>query len=99
VERIPRTGGGLDLDAVMQNLTAREVNELLLECGPTLAGAFIAKQLVDELVLYVAPKLLGCDAAPLMRIQLGVQMLPVFEFSDMQPMGEDVRLILKVKKS
>jgi diaminohydroxyphosphoribosylaminopyrimidine deaminase/5-amino-6-(5-phosphoribosylamino)uracil reductase len=99
VERIPRTGGGLDLDAVMQNLTAREVNELLLECGPTLAGAFIAKQLVDELVLYVAPKLLGSDAAPLMRIQLGAQMLPAFEFGDAQPMGEDVRLILKLKKS
>jgi diaminohydroxyphosphoribosylaminopyrimidine deaminase/5-amino-6-(5-phosphoribosylamino)uracil reductase len=99
VERIPRSGGGLDLDAIMQNLTAREVNELLLECGPTLAGAFIAKQLVDELVLYVAPKLLGCDAAPLMRIQLGGPMLPAFEFADVQPMGEDVRLILKVKKS
>ena len=99
VERIPRAGGGLDLDAVMQNLTAREVNELLLECGPTLAGAFVAKQLVDELVLYVAPKLLGCDAAPLMRIRLGVQALPDFEFCDMQPMGEDVRLILKLKKS
>jgi diaminohydroxyphosphoribosylaminopyrimidine deaminase/5-amino-6-(5-phosphoribosylamino)uracil reductase len=99
VERVPRTGGGLDLDAVMQNLTAREVNELLLECGPTLAGAFIAKQLVDELVLYVAPKLLGSDAAPLMRIQLGVQTLPAFEFSEVQPMGEDVRLILKPKKS
>jgi diaminohydroxyphosphoribosylaminopyrimidine deaminase/5-amino-6-(5-phosphoribosylamino)uracil reductase len=98
VERIPRTDGGLDLDAVMQNLTAREVNELLIECGPTLAAAFIAKQLVDELVLYVAPKLLGSDAAPLMRIQLGAQMLPPFEFGDVQPMGEDVRLILKVKK-
>jgi diaminohydroxyphosphoribosylaminopyrimidine deaminase / 5-amino-6-(5-phosphoribosylamino)uracil reductase len=100
VERIPRAAGGLDLDAVMQNLTAREINELLLECGPTLAGAFVAKQLVDELVLYVAPKLLGCDAAPLMGIQLGVsQMLPAFEFADIQPMGEDVRLILKLKKS
>jgi diaminohydroxyphosphoribosylaminopyrimidine deaminase / 5-amino-6-(5-phosphoribosylamino)uracil reductase len=99
VERIPRAGGGLDLDAIMQNLTAREVNELLLECGPTLAGAFIAKQLVDELVLYVAPKLLGCDAAPLMRIQHGGQMLPAFEFGDVQPVGEDVRLVLKAKKS
>jgi diaminohydroxyphosphoribosylaminopyrimidine deaminase / 5-amino-6-(5-phosphoribosylamino)uracil reductase len=99
VERIPRTGSGLDLDAVMQNLNAREVNELLLECGPTLAGAFIAKQLVDELVLYVAPRLLGCDAAPLMGIKLGAQALPDFEFGDMQPMGEDVRLILQVKKS
>jgi len=100
VERVPRTGGGgLDLDAVMQNLTAREVNELLLECGSTLAGAFVAKQLVDELVLYVAPKLLGCEAAPLMGIKLGDHTLPSFEFRDMQPMGEDVRLILRPKKS
>jgi diaminohydroxyphosphoribosylaminopyrimidine deaminase/5-amino-6-(5-phosphoribosylamino)uracil reductase len=99
VERIPRSDGGLDLEAVMQNLTAREVNELLLECGPTLAGAFVAKQLVDELVLYVAPKLLGCDAAPLMGIKLGVRTLPEFEFRDALPMGEDVRLILKLKKS
>jgi diaminohydroxyphosphoribosylaminopyrimidine deaminase/5-amino-6-(5-phosphoribosylamino)uracil reductase len=99
VERIPRTDGGLDLDAVMQNLTAREVNELLLECGPTLAGAFVARQLVDELVLYVAPKLLGCDAAPLMGIEFGVQALPDFEFRDVLPMGDDVRLVLKLKKS
>jgi diaminohydroxyphosphoribosylaminopyrimidine deaminase/5-amino-6-(5-phosphoribosylamino)uracil reductase len=100
VERVPRAGGGLDLDAVMQNLTAREVNEVLLECGPTLAGAFIAKQLVDELVLYVAPKLLGCDAAPLMQIKVGgIQASTAFEFRDVRQLGEDVRLILKLKKS
>jgi len=80
-------------------LTAREVNELLLECGPTLAGAFVAKQLVDELVLYAAPKVLGCDAAPLMSIKPGNHTLPDFEFRDVQSMGEDVRLILKLKKS
>jgi diaminohydroxyphosphoribosylaminopyrimidine deaminase/5-amino-6-(5-phosphoribosylamino)uracil reductase len=106
VERIPRgnaglgMAGGLDLDAVMQNLTAREVNELLIECGPTLAGAFIAKQLVDELVLYVAPKLLGSDAAPLTHIKVGGLQLPAaFEYSDVRRIGEDVRLILKLKKS
>ena len=55
----------------MQNLTAREVNELLVECGATLAGAFVGKQLVDELVLYVAPTLLGEDAPPLLRMQSG----------------------------
>ena len=98
VERIPRAQGGLDLDAVMQNLTAREVNELLLECGPTLAGAFAARQLVDELVLYVAPKLLGCDAAPLMGIKLGGAPSPDFEFCEALPMGKDVRLILRLKK-
>jgi len=99
VERIPRAAGGLDLDAVMQNLTAREINELLLECGPTLAGAFVDKQLVDELVLYVAPKLLGCDAAPLLRIQSGGSWLPSFEFRDVQPFGEDMRITLRPKKS
>jgi diaminohydroxyphosphoribosylaminopyrimidine deaminase/5-amino-6-(5-phosphoribosylamino)uracil reductase len=83
----------------MQNLTARDINEVLLECGATLAGAFVAKQLVDELVLYVAPKLLGCDAAPLMRIQSGTAWLPSFEFRDVQPFGEDLRIILKPKKS
>ena len=97
VERIPRSEGGLDLDAVMQNLTAREVNELLVECGPTLAGAFLAMQLVDEFVLYVAPKLLGDDALPLLRTKLG-QALPLFDFRDFQQFGDDLRLILKPKK-
>ncbi len=99
VERVPRAaGGGLDLDAVMQNLTAREVNEVLLECGPTLAGAFVARQLVDELVLYVAPKVLGCDTAPLLRVHSGAGWLPSFEFREVQQFGEDLRLILRPKK-
>jgi diaminohydroxyphosphoribosylaminopyrimidine deaminase / 5-amino-6-(5-phosphoribosylamino)uracil reductase len=100
VERIPRASLGLELDAVMQNLTARQVNELLIECGPTLAGAFIAKQLVDELILYVAPKLLGSDAAALMRIGIDGSQIPAdFQYIDVRQIGEDVRLILKLKKS
>jgi diaminohydroxyphosphoribosylaminopyrimidine deaminase/5-amino-6-(5-phosphoribosylamino)uracil reductase len=98
VERIPRGEGGLDLDAVIQNLTAREVNELLVECGPTLAGAFVAKQLVDELVLYVAPTLLGAAALPLLRIEPGRHALPPFDFRDTQRCGDDMRLILTLKK-
>jgi riboflavin biosynthesis pyrimidine reductase len=72
---------------------------VLLECGTTLAGAFVAKQLVDELVLYVAPKVLGCDAAPLLRVHSGAGWLPSFEFRDVQQLGEDLRLILRPKKS
>jgi diaminohydroxyphosphoribosylaminopyrimidine deaminase/5-amino-6-(5-phosphoribosylamino)uracil reductase len=98
VERIPRSEGGLDLDAVMQNLTAREVNELLVECGPTLAGAFIAKQLVDEFILYVAPRLLGDDALPLLHLEAGAAARPLFDFRDAQRFGDDMRLILKPKK-
>ena len=98
VERVPRAAGGLDLDAVMQNLAAREVNELLVESGATLAGSFVAKQLVDELILYVAPALLGDDAPPLLRIRSGDGAWPLFDFRDVQPFGEDMRLILKLKK-
>jgi diaminohydroxyphosphoribosylaminopyrimidine deaminase / 5-amino-6-(5-phosphoribosylamino)uracil reductase len=98
VERIARSAQGLDLDAVMQNLTAREVNELLIECGPTLAAAFVARQLVDELVLYVAPKVLGDDALPLLRIPFGSPGLAPFEFRDAQQFGDDMRLILKLKQ-
>jgi diaminohydroxyphosphoribosylaminopyrimidine deaminase/5-amino-6-(5-phosphoribosylamino)uracil reductase len=98
VERIPRSDGGLDLDAVMQNLTAREVNELLVECGPTLAGAFVAKQLVDEFILYVAPRLLGDDALPLLHIAPAEGAWPLFDFRDAQRFGDDMRLILKPKK-
>jgi diaminohydroxyphosphoribosylaminopyrimidine deaminase/5-amino-6-(5-phosphoribosylamino)uracil reductase len=98
VERIPRSAEGLDLDAVMQNLTAREVNELLIECGPTLAGALMSRQLVDELILYVAPKVLGDDAEPLLRISSAAAAFSAFEYRSVQQFGDDIRLILKSKQ-
>jgi diaminohydroxyphosphoribosylaminopyrimidine deaminase / 5-amino-6-(5-phosphoribosylamino)uracil reductase len=100
VERVPRGEGGLDLHAILQRLTEREVNELLLECGPTLAGAFLSQRLVDELVLYVAPKLLGDDAAALAHLtESGLpDSLPEFEYRDVLRIGDDVRLILTLKR-
>jgi diaminohydroxyphosphoribosylaminopyrimidine deaminase / 5-amino-6-(5-phosphoribosylamino)uracil reductase len=99
VERLPRAAGGLDLCAVLERLRELEVNELWVECGPRLAGAFVAARLVDELVLYVAPSLLGADAAPLLHLSgLGAPgPLPSFEFCDVRPIGADLRLILTPK--
>ena len=51
--------GRIDLRQVMEELAAREINELLVEAGPRLAGSMLQLQLVDEIVLYVAPALLG----------------------------------------
>jgi diaminohydroxyphosphoribosylaminopyrimidine deaminase/5-amino-6-(5-phosphoribosylamino)uracil reductase len=107
IERVPRHAGGVDLQAVLDRLAAREVNELLVECGPTLAGAFAAAGLIDELILYVAPTLLGENAAPLMRIGTAgaagtavvLGALPDFEFRDLRRIGDDVRLILNRKRS
>jgi diaminohydroxyphosphoribosylaminopyrimidine deaminase / 5-amino-6-(5-phosphoribosylamino)uracil reductase len=101
VERLPRAAGGLDLHAVIGRLTELEVNELLVECGPRLAGALILSKLVDELVLYVAPTLLGADAAPLLHVSgLGPPgSLPTLQLHDVQRIGPDLRLILTPKKS
>jgi diaminohydroxyphosphoribosylaminopyrimidine deaminase / 5-amino-6-(5-phosphoribosylamino)uracil reductase len=100
LESIARAVGGLDLHAVIRRLTELEVNELLVECGPRLAASFVAAELVDELVLYVAPSLLGADAAPLLHLSgLGAPgALPAFEFSDVRRIGPDLRLILLPKK-
>jgi diaminohydroxyphosphoribosylaminopyrimidine deaminase/5-amino-6-(5-phosphoribosylamino)uracil reductase len=54
--------GGLDLQAVMNELAERECNELLVEAGATLNGALLSAGLVDEIVIYLAPHLMG-DAA------------------------------------
>lgn len=115
VERLPRAPGGLDLGAVVSRLAALEANEVLLECGARLAGAFVSKELVDEIVLYVAPSLMGELAAPLLH--LGVDATqdgatqaeapqagtapprpPKFEFTDVRRIGDDVRLVLTLRK-
>lgn len=101
VERVPRSGAGLDLHAVLAALNAHAVNELLVECGPRLAAAFLTAKLVDELILYVAPNFLGADAPPLADLRgfgPGVP-LPAFDFHDVRRIGADLRVTLKPRQS
>ncbi len=65
---LPLRDGRLDLAAVLALLAARQVNEVHVEAGPVLGGALLAAGLVDELLLYVAPVLLGDQARPLLRL-------------------------------
>jgi diaminohydroxyphosphoribosylaminopyrimidine deaminase/5-amino-6-(5-phosphoribosylamino)uracil reductase len=97
VERVARAPGGLDLSAVLAALQAREVNEVLVECGATLGGAFLRAGLVDELIVYVAPQLLGSDAAPLAVLggAAGLPALREFVFHDVRRIGADLRLTLR----
>jgi diaminohydroxyphosphoribosylaminopyrimidine deaminase/5-amino-6-(5-phosphoribosylamino)uracil reductase len=60
--------GRLDLAAVLAELGRREVNELQVEAGPLLGGAFAAAGLADEVLLYLAPMLLGDTAQPMARL-------------------------------
>jgi diaminohydroxyphosphoribosylaminopyrimidine deaminase/5-amino-6-(5-phosphoribosylamino)uracil reductase len=61
------------LKQVLQKLAERGVNEVLVEAGAGVAGAFIAAKLVDELVVYVAPTLLGSDARPMFDLAFEVR--------------------------
>jgi diaminohydroxyphosphoribosylaminopyrimidine deaminase / 5-amino-6-(5-phosphoribosylamino)uracil reductase len=65
---VAEQGDRLDLTAVMHLLAERGCNELHVEAGPTLCGALLDANLADELLLYVAPVLLGDDARPLMHL-------------------------------
>ena len=69
--RLPAGGGPpgrVDPGALLRLLGARGINEALVECGPTLAGALVAGGLVDELLLYLAPTLLGSGSRPLLDL-------------------------------
>ena len=86
-------GAGLDLQALLEHLAARECNEILLECGPSLAGAFLRAGLIDQLLVYIAPKLLGSDARPLFELPLARMAEAVdLRLVDQRRVGGDLRL-------
>ena len=86
--------GRLQPEAVLKLLADREINEVLLECGPTLAGAFLAAKLVDELVLYVAPHLMGDSARGLFHLPGLRQMRDriALEWLDVRQVGDALRV-------
>ncbi|KGI78732.1 bifunctional diaminohydroxyphosphoribosylaminopyrimidine deaminase/5-amino-6-(5-phosphoribosylamino)uracil reductase RibD [Oleiagrimonas soli] len=96
---VPETDTGLDLDVVLGMLAGRGVNELHVEAGPTLCGALFAAGLADELLLYVAPVLLGDRARPLMALPPLDDMARRWQLAvlDRRVLGEDLRLRLRPK--
>ena len=94
---MPERGGQLDLAAVLGLLAGRGINEVQVEAGATLAGALLAAGLVDELLLYVAPVLLGDRARPLfdgLSIDQMTQRLQL-EIVDTRRIGHDLRVLLR----
>lgn len=89
-------GEVVDIGALLDHLGELKCNEVLVEAGPTLAGAFIAENLWDELILYLAPKLMGMDARPLVNLQLS-NMADVVEgrIVNSKMFGEDRRFIVR----
>ncbi len=92
--------GLVDLFRVLGDLGRRGINEVLVEAGRTLNGALLQAGLVDELVLYLAPQLLG-DAARGMA-DLGeltqLQQRVALQWQDMRQVGGDLRIVAKITK-
>lgn len=91
---LPRQGIGIDLDRVMEMLAGRGINEVLIESGPTLAGAAVASGVVDELVIYTAPILMGSDARGLLNLPALTEMKDriALEILDLRMVGRDLRI-------
>lgn len=86
---------GVNLHQLLDRLGELGVNELLVEAGPTLAGAFIAEGLMDELWLYQAPMFLGSEGRPTARLPLDKMSDKVqWKVLDRRQIGADQRLIL-----
>ena len=74
----------------------KQIYDVLVEAGPTLAAEFLRQGLVDELIIYLAPTLLGSNARPMFNLSLS-QMSEQYrlQLCEMQQVGVDIRLILK----
>lgn len=88
------------LDAVLRLLAERGANEVWVEAGAELAGAFVREGLADELVVYLAPGLLGADARPLLALPGPASLADRtrLHFRDVRQVGEDLRITATVER-
>ncbi len=98
VLRLPAAHGAVDLAALMDHLGVRAANEVLLEAGATLCGAMLEAGLIDELIVYFAPHLMGSRARGMFNLS-GLEKLTdriELEIQDVRAVGEDWRITAKV---
>ncbi len=90
----PPGPGGVDLEFLLRYLARQEINEVLIEAGSTLAGAALQAGLVDELVLYLAPHLMGDAGSGLCHLpglELMRDRLPL-AIQDVRRVGPDLKV-------
>jgi diaminohydroxyphosphoribosylaminopyrimidine deaminase/5-amino-6-(5-phosphoribosylamino)uracil reductase len=93
----PGPGGKVDLTAMQRDLAQREINELHVEAGHKLNGSLVREGLVDEFLIYLAPKLLGAgrgmvNIGPLAELSQAVPL----EFRETTPIGPDLRILARI---
>ena len=94
---LPGANGKVDLAAMLRDLAQREVNEVHVEAGHKLNGSLVREGLVDELLMYIAPKLLGggqdlASFGPLQRLEDAVNLV----FTSTEMVGADLRVRARI---
>jgi diaminohydroxyphosphoribosylaminopyrimidine deaminase/5-amino-6-(5-phosphoribosylamino)uracil reductase len=94
---LPNAQGKVDLAAMLHDLARREVNEVHVEAGHKLNGSLIREGLVDEFVVYLAPKLIGQGAGiasfgPITELSQAVTL----DFRSTDRLGPDLRIVARV---
>ena len=99
--QLPGDDAGLDLQALVAHLHAQQMNEVLVEAGATLSGAFLQAGLVDEWVVYLAPTVLGPDARALVAAPRLEQMAERqhFERVGCEVMGSDLKMTFRCTRN
>lgn len=94
---VPATSGHVCLSALLEELAKAGHNDVWVEAGGQLAGAFIAQGLVDELIVYQAPKLLGNKAQGMVALPdfMSLEDVPIFTLVDFRQIGQDIKLIYR----
>jgi len=91
---LPGADGRVSLPGLLRELAARGANEVLVEAGPRLAGAFARLGLVDEYQIFVAAKFLGSSARPLLELPLErMAEAPELRIADIRAVGDDWRIV------
>ncbi|MDB5968597.1 MAG: ribD [Hydrocarboniphaga sp.] len=89
----------VDLDAALKALAAAGINELMIECGATLAGSLLEAKLVDELLIYLAPSLLGSEARGLANLSVSqLDQRIRLRYTDVRRVGADLKIIAAIQE-
>ncbi len=94
---LPARDSRVDLSAVMHELAESQINEVLVEAGAGLAGALLQQQLIDEIIVYMAPKLMGDSARGLFQLP-GLEKMAqsiTLQIDDVRKVGVDWRFTIR----
>jgi len=95
---LPNAEGKVELTALMRELARREINEVHVEAGIKLNGSLLRERLVDELLLYLAPSILGDTARGMFSLPelADLAQTRLVQFGDVQAIGRDIRILSRV---